>query len=117
LTLTAKEKNDARLARAILRVVQNTPGIRRTFLTTQVRAYGDNAFDVLDELIARGLIVETPKIIRVKSKNRRAALTYRLAEGFDFPEFDDIDYVAAEQWLAALETQQSKGEVTAVATA
>jgi hypothetical protein len=98
------EEKDARLARAILRVIQREPDIRRTNLTIQIRPYGEDVFRVLDTLIKAGIVKEIPVVLRPDAeKNRRAALTYRLSDGMgEFPLFDDLDAKETAKYLNSL---------------
>jgi hypothetical protein len=100
-----EDKDKARLARAILRVVQRQPNIRRTFLTAQIRAYGEGVFAVLDDLIKRGIVIETAEVARATSKNRRAVLVYNLAptkDGSEWPSFDNLDALAVGKYLQGI---------------
>jgi predicted ArsR family transcriptional regulator len=93
----------ARLRRTILRLLQREGPLTRTGLAVQVRPHSENWDDVLDDLMARG-IVRREAIIK---PNNRAAVSYSLGRPLPLDEADfnqmtpeEVDAYVEEFWEA-----------------
>jgi len=97
-----EDKLVARLRRTILRIIQRDGPITRTQLSVQVRPHSEHWDTVLDDLMARGIVICEPVI---RDTTRRAALSYRLngpsvetADG----QFTDMAPEEVSEWVNTL---------------
>ena len=96
---------EARVQRAILRTIQKHEGpIERSLLGLHTRPYDQDNWGVaLDDLVARGVIVES-SVIRAKQQQRRAVIVYSLSDQIGImsvaePNFDTLEPEALSAYL------------------
>jgi predicted ArsR family transcriptional regulator len=91
----------ARLRRTILRLLQREGPLTRTGLAVQVRPHSEYWDTVLEDLIARGLVIKEAII----KPNNRAAVSYRLPPISVYTE-NDFNHLEPDEVSALVETYE-----------